>query len=65
MLGVLEKVIELALEALKARGDAQLLAEVQAEMVTLRREVNELKDYRERREVEDEALAAAAREGAG
>lgn len=56
MFSVLEKLIVLATEAIKARGDAQLLAEIEIEVTSLRRALNDLKDYRDRREVEDQAL---------
>lgn len=63
MFGVLEKLVDLAREALIARGDHALLLEIEQEVVALRRELNVLKDYRDRREVEDEAQRLAKLNG--
>lgn len=56
MFMVLEKLIDIAREALIARGEHQRLDELEEEIITLRRELNALKDYRDRREVDDEAM---------
>lgn len=55
MFSVIEKLIDLARETLIARGEHQRLDELEAEVVELRHALNALKDYRDRREVEDEA----------
>jgi type II secretory pathway component PulJ len=55
MFGVIESLIEIARQSLILRGEHQRLDELEEEVVTLRRKLNELLDYKERREVADEA----------
>lgn len=54
--GVIEKLLDIAREALVARGEQQRVDELEQEVVALRRELNELKSYRDRVEVAEEAL---------
>ena len=56
---MIEKLLHLACEALENRGEYKLILEIEQEVVALRRELNSLKDYRDRREVDDEAQRLA------
>ena len=60
--GVLAELLGIAREALESRGDAQRIAELENQAISLQRRVNELSDYKARREVQDEALLLLRKE---